>query len=353
MIEGSSNITVEANVAHDTAGHCFYIGSDARDNTLLANIGSVTNKEIGWGQHVSGRFNVLKTMTSYYFEDISHIRNQHHQPPKENQITAVLLLYFTTPRMTILAMLPPVGKVKGKQLLYIHFVYSMPFSLLYIWHSYSLRFGIYNDWRTLGEDNVDTGKGSIRRVHMKTFKNNKAHSNMQQGFAIYDFEQFFNNRDFNDVPVFENVQSYRNREHGIYSRNLVAAQFIGGTVADNQWYVLLLHQYLSMIHSITYLQLIIVAIRGFVVDRSDHVLIEGMTIKGLTDTLSYITTPVNRMKVCSIDSWTHEGLRIMTNKDRYGESDPNRGLRIKNVAFSDFGECLCLMQSLKCSDTNN
>lgn len=72
---------------------------------------------------------------------------------------------------------------------------------------------------------------------MKTFENNKAHSNKQQGFAMYDFEQFFTHRDFKQVPVFSNVQSYRNREHGIYSRNLIAAQFIGGIVADNQWYV--------------------------------------------------------------------------------------------------------------------
>ena len=87
------------------------------------------------------------------------------------------------------------------------------------------------------------------------------------------------------------------------------------------------------------MQLIFVAIRGFVVSHSDHVLIDGMAIKGLTDTLSFITTPVNRMKVCSRDDWSHEGIRVMTSKDRYGESDPNRGIRIKNVAFSDFGEC--------------
>ena len=101
------------------------------------------------------------------------------------------------------------------------------------------RFGVYNDWRTLGEDNVDTKKGSIRRLEMKTFKDNKAHSNTWQGFSLYDFEQFFDLRDFDRVPVFENIQSYRNREHGIYTNNLVAAQFIGGIVADNQWLVLL------------------------------------------------------------------------------------------------------------------
>jgi parallel beta-helix repeat protein len=56
VIEGSSNITVEANVAHETAGHCYYVGTDAPDNSLLYNIGSRTNDKIGWGQHVSGKF---------------------------------------------------------------------------------------------------------------------------------------------------------------------------------------------------------------------------------------------------------------------------------------------------------
>lgn len=70
---------------------------------------------------------------------------------------------------------------------------------------------------------------------MKTFRDNKAHSNMWQGFSFADFEQFFDLRDFDRVPVFKNTQSYRNREHGIYSHNAVAARFIGGIVADNQW----------------------------------------------------------------------------------------------------------------------
>lgn len=38
-------------------------------------------------------------------------------------------------------------------------------------------FYMYNDWRTLGEDLVDTGKGSLRRLAMRTFKDNKSHSN--------------------------------------------------------------------------------------------------------------------------------------------------------------------------------
>lgn len=82
---------------------------------------------------------------------------------------------------------------------------------------------------------MDTKKGSIRRLEMKTFRDNKAHSNTWQGFSFYDFEQFLELRDYERVPIFHNVQSYRNREHGIYSRNLVAARFIGGMVSDNQW----------------------------------------------------------------------------------------------------------------------
>jgi parallel beta-helix repeat protein len=54
VIEGSSNITVEANVAHDTAGHCYYVGSDARDNTLISNLGSRTNNVIGWSNRLDG-----------------------------------------------------------------------------------------------------------------------------------------------------------------------------------------------------------------------------------------------------------------------------------------------------------
>ena len=67
---------------------------------------------------------------------------------------------------------------------------------------------------------------------------------------------------------------------------------------------------------------------------------------GLTDTLQFITTPVNRLKVCSRDNWSHEGIQIMTKKDRYGEFDPNKGVRLKNVVFSDFGELSLLHKGL-------
>jgi hypothetical protein len=61
-----------------------------------------------------------------------------------------------------------------------------------------------------------------------------------------------------------------------------------------------------------------------------------MTVRGFTDNLKYITTPANRYKICSVQDWTHEGIRMMTRKDRYNELDPRRGLRIKNSVFSDF-----------------
>jgi hypothetical protein len=56
VIEGSGNITVEANVAYDTAGHCYYVGREAIDNSLLYNIGSKTNDDIRWPNQLSGKF---------------------------------------------------------------------------------------------------------------------------------------------------------------------------------------------------------------------------------------------------------------------------------------------------------
>ena len=56
VIEGSSNITIEGNVAYNTAGHCYYIGSEATDNYILYNIGSRTNDIISWGMQLNGQF---------------------------------------------------------------------------------------------------------------------------------------------------------------------------------------------------------------------------------------------------------------------------------------------------------
>lgn len=78
--------------------------------------------------------------------------------------------------------------------------------------------------------------------------------------------------------------------------------------------------------------------RGFVLSYSDGVLIDGMIVRGYTDTLKYITTPANREKLCSRSYWTHEGLQMMTRKDRRGELDPNRGVQLRNMIFSEFGK---------------
>lgn len=55
VIEGSSNITIEDNVAYNTSGHCYYIGSEATDNYVLYNIGSRTNDIIRWGMQLNGQ----------------------------------------------------------------------------------------------------------------------------------------------------------------------------------------------------------------------------------------------------------------------------------------------------------
>ena len=78
------------------------------------------------------------------------------------------------------------------------------------------------DWRNRGEDNKDRGNlispnRSRRRLPLGTFKNNKAHSNYWQGYRFHHFEQFFQYRNDVDVPKFENMMAYRNREHGIYA----------------------------------------------------------------------------------------------------------------------------------------
>lgn len=77
-------------------------------------------------------------------------------------------------------------------------------------------------WRSYGEDhcancNLIGPGGSIRRKPMGLFLNNTAHSSWNQGFRIHHFEQFFTFRNEEDVPVFQNMKAYRNREHGIYA----------------------------------------------------------------------------------------------------------------------------------------
>ena len=75
VIEGSSNITVEANIAYDTAGHCYYVGTDATDNSLLHNIGSRTNGNIYWGNHLSGESDYSRATFQLYNPRNDYIGN--------------------------------------------------------------------------------------------------------------------------------------------------------------------------------------------------------------------------------------------------------------------------------------
>ncbi len=78
------------------------------------------------------------------------------------------------------------------------------------------------NWRTHGEDNVADGnligpRGSPRRKKMGVFRDNTAHSSWNQGYRLHNFEQFYTFRNEVDVPIFENIKAYRNREQGIYA----------------------------------------------------------------------------------------------------------------------------------------
>ena len=55
VVDGTSNATITANIAYDTAGHCFYFGHESVDNLVTKNLGSRTNNAIGYGKHVSGK----------------------------------------------------------------------------------------------------------------------------------------------------------------------------------------------------------------------------------------------------------------------------------------------------------
>ncbi len=145
---------------------------------------------------------------------------------------------------------------------------------------------------------------------MRQFKDNKSHSNNWQGFNLYDFEQFFTFRDDVNVPVFENLSAYRNREHGIYTNNMISAEFRGGLVSDNQW--------------------------GLALLRSDRIIVSDFVVRGSTEVFRDHTK--TREKLCRYSSWTHVGIEMMSTRWRYGENDPGDGLRLKNVEISDFGK---------------
>jgi len=53
-MDGVSSVTIAMNVAHDTSGHCYYMGYEATGNLLLGNLGSATNREITWTEQLDG-----------------------------------------------------------------------------------------------------------------------------------------------------------------------------------------------------------------------------------------------------------------------------------------------------------
>lgn len=170
------------------------------------------------------------------------------------------------------------------------------------------------DWRTVGEDQCDRcnligSSKNMRRNRLGAFRGNKAHSNMWQGFRLHHFEQFFQYRNDIDVPVFEDVWAYRNREHGIYTYNVIAAEWRGGVIADNQY--------------------------GFVLRREDRILVKDFEIKGSTQAFKDHTV-TRDLKLCSHSSRHQYGIQMGTTIWRTGSSDPGLGLRLKNVSFEDF-----------------
>jgi hypothetical protein len=152
--------------------------------------------------------------------------------------------------------------------------------------------------------------GTLRETAIGTFKGNKAHSNFRQGFHLADMEQFFHYRDPDNVPVFENLSAYRNREQGIYAMNCVYCRFIGGFVSDNQ--------------------------KGLEIRRSDGITVQDFVIHGQTEIMKNYIHDNNSHQLCAHSSWTYEGIHMMGTLWRLNPLDPGFGLILKNVVFSGF-----------------
>ena len=193
-------------------------------------------------------------------------------------------------------------------------------------------------WAINGEDNVHQGnligesKG-MRYRPLGTFRNNKAHTNDWQGFRFHHFEQFFSYRNEVNIPVFENMMAYRHREHGIYAYNVIAADWRGGKVVDNQL--------------------------GITIRNADRQTVSDYEIIGATETFKNHIANRPR-KFCDSswhvyleDSdgnwarpWTGSWVRLkhlyglmMSNFiNREGESDPREGLSMNNVNISGYGD---------------
>jgi len=259
VMDGVSNATIADNVAHDTAGHCFYMGYEAVDNLVVGNLGSKTNEMISWSEQLSGHSD--------------HDRATFFIQNSQNDF---------------------IGNVAAG--------------------SAGRGFEAALNYKCYGEDdksqaNTIGSTGSMRRRAMGTFRNNKAHSNYWQGIRLHHFEQFFTFRDEVNVPIFENTKAYRNREHGIYTDNVQAAEWRGGSLSDNQY--------------------------GLVIVYADRITVSDFDIVGSSEIFKEHTV-ARSLKLCGHDSWHHEGINMMSAVWRLGHNDPNLGLRLRNVNITGF-----------------
>jgi hypothetical protein len=289
-MDGVSNVTIASNVAHDTSGHCYYIGYEATDNVVVNNIGSRTNDLMWWGEQVSGT-------------------NDHDQAT----------FFFRSMENDIIHNVAAGSAGRG--------------------------FEMDMDWRTRGEDNAHNANligpgGSMRRKPMRIFRYNTAHSNWWQGYRLHHFEQYWN---WGATPLFENTSAYRNREHGIYTYSeLRKADVCLSSFLVPRYLDILSHHH----HSLLLLFLDVVAPTwrggffsdnqwGLVIREQDDVNVEDIEIIGSSEIFKEHTV-ARDLKLCHYNGWHHEGIHMMTAIWRLGHNDPGRGLRLKNVTFSGY-----------------
>jgi len=170
------------------------------------------------------------------------------------------------------------------------------------------------DWKTYGEDDKSNGNligpgGSMRRKAMGIFRDNTAHSSLYQGFRLHHFEQFFTFHNEVDVPIFQNMKAYRNMNHGIYAYNVIAAEWRGGLLSDNQW--------------------------GINFRVSDRLLLKDYDIVGSSEIFKD-HTDTRSQKLCPHSSWDHTGIVMPSALWRLGHTDPGLGIRMRNITLSGF-----------------
>ena len=105
--------------------------------------------------------------------------------------------------------------------------------------------------------------------------------------------------------------AYRNREHGIYTFNNVAAEYRGGKMTDNQW--------------------------GISLIISDRIKLQDFDIVGSSQAFKdHTATRDTAYQLCPSTAWRHEGIIMMPQIWRTQPADPNLGLRLRNVSISGF-----------------